>query len=87
MTIRAGATTAGVADGAGKRLAHHAPAGGHDHEEERAQQLGEQTSSLLAWVVEIADAFDDVLLVAGDRAERVRHRWRLPRGHSPFSLR
>ena len=67
MTISAGATTAAVADHARERVAHHAATGGHQHEEERAEQLGEQAAPFLVRVVEVSDALDDPLLVASER--------------------
>ena len=69
MTVSAGAVTAAVwlitpREGA----AHHAPAGGGQHQEEGAEQFGEQPPPFLPRVVEIGDAVDDALLVAGDQA-------------------
>ena len=73
MTIKAGATTAAVRLIVfGEGLAHHAPAGGHQDQEERAEKLREQAPPLLARVVEVGDAVDDALLVASERAQGTR---------------
>ena len=75
MTVSAGRRDGGgVADHAGEGVAHHAPAGGRQHQEEGAEQLGEQPPPLLPRVVEVGDAVDDALLVAGERTERARRR-------------
>ena len=43
ITIRPGGDDrSGTADRAGKGLPHHAPTGGHEDEEERSEQLGEE---------------------------------------------
>ena len=51
-------------------MPHHSSTGSRQNKEERAEQLGEQASPFLSRVVEVADALDDVLLVAGQWAER-----------------
>ena len=72
---RRGRDGGAVADHAGEGVAHHAPAGRRQDQEEGAEQLGEQAPPLLARVVEVVDAVDEVLLVAGERAERARRRY------------
>ena len=57
-----------AADHARKGVAHHAATGGHQDEEERAEQLGEQAPPLLMWIVEVVDTVDNSLLVAGQHA-------------------
>ena len=57
-------------------MVHHRPAGGHEHEEEGAEQLGAQATPLLGRVVEVADHEEQPLL-------RRRQQWRgvrVPRG-------
>src|ERR1035437_6891036 len=71
MTIRAGATTAAWRlISPGKAWPIIPPAGGHQHEEERAEQFRTEAAPLLARVVEIVNAVDDALLVTGERALR-----------------
>ena len=60
ITISPGAVTAAAAaDRVRERLAHHPAAGGDQHEEERAEQLGEQAPPLLLRVLEVLDRMDD----------------------------
>jgi hypothetical protein len=44
------------------------PAGGHQDEQEGAEQLREQPPPFLAGILEIGNAIDDALFVARDRA-------------------
>ncbi|MET1022342.1 MAG: hypothetical protein ABWX69_09120 [Arthrobacter sp.] len=64
-----------AADDTGERLAHHATPGGNYDEQEGAVQLREQAARFLAWVTEVLDPQQEVLLdgsqLAGEAA--VRH--------------
>ena len=62
-TIRAGAVTAArPADGVREGLPHHAAAGGHQDQEEGAEQFGEQPAPFLRRVVEVLDHRDELSL-------------------------
>ena len=62
ITIRPGATTAAVRrDRVRERLAHHPPAGGHEDEEERPEQLREEPAPLLTRVVEVLEGCVELL--------------------------
>ncbi len=51
-------------------MAHHPAASRGEHQEESAEKLGEQTSPLLARILEVFDPVDDLLLVTRDQALR-----------------
>ena len=57
-----------TADHARESMAHHAAAGCHQHEEERAEKLGEQATPFLVRVVEVGDAVFDALFVASEQS-------------------
>ena len=57
-----------TADHARERVAHHAAPGGHQHEQEGAEKLGEQAAPFLVRVVEVSDALFDLLLVASEQS-------------------
>ena len=67
----------GAADHAGERVAHHAATGGHQHQEEGPEHLGEEATPLLAGVLEVGDAIEDALLVVRQRSEHALDRCRL----------
>ena len=70
ITISAGRNDRGLpADHVRERVAHHPATGGDEHQEERPEQLREQTSPLLARIVEVGDSIHDPLLVASDRTK------------------
>ena len=50
-------------------MAHHPAAGGHQDEKESPEQFGEETTPLLAGIVEVGDAIDDLLFVPSYRSE------------------
>jgi hypothetical protein len=45
-------------------MPHHSSARGHQHEQEGAEEFGEKSAPFLARVIEIVEAFDEVLLVS-----------------------
>jgi len=45
-------------------MVHHWSTGSHHHQEEGAEELGEETSPLLARILEVADSLEDGVLVA-----------------------
>ena len=65
----------GATDGVRERLAHHPAAGGDEHEEERAEQLGEQAPPFLGRVLEVLDRLLELLKlcaqVSGDGVEHL----------------
>ena len=74
ITISPGATTAAVrVMVSGERLAHHSAAGGDEHEEERAEELGEEPAPFLVRVVEVLDPFPDGLVGCLERRSLVGH--------------
>ena len=66
ITIRPGGDDrSGTADRAGKGLPHHAPSGGHEDEEERSEQLGEEAAPLLARIMEVVQRRDEPAIQMG----------------------
>ena len=66
-----GATTAAVRlMVSGERLAHHPATGGDEHEEEGAEELGEQASPFLRRVLEVLDRFLERLEAMGETSGR-----------------
>ena len=59
-----------AADRVRERLAHHPAAGRDQHEEERAEQLGEQAPPLLAGVVEVGEHRLERLESVFEKAQR-----------------
>ncbi len=49
-------------------MAHHAAASRHQHEEERAEELGEQPAPFLVRVIKVRDAVFDLPFVASEQS-------------------
>ena len=62
-----------------ERVAHHPAARGHQHEEERAEQLGEEAPPFLTRILEVEDPVDDALLEHLHRFDDARHAETPPR--------
>ena len=60
-----------MADHARKGVAHHPAAGRGEHQEERAEQLGDQASPFLAGIVEVRDPLDELPLVVRNQTHRL----------------